>query len=185
MPRLYSPVEKPDVSWRAVNFENGVGVVPLGTDVTAWTADGYQADNSKHELTLLDKLTPNQLRQACDYLGIAFDQVPEHPDSKQTLVRAIETSLSTKYLGAVVIASAAGTEVGDTKITITGAGTYKYKTAQTTAPAPLYMDDVSDWADIATGDELTPAENHDKITVAKVDVKGHVLATGTANIAVK
>lgn len=182
MPRIYAPNEAHDMAWGHVDFVNGVAAVSRGANVAYWTAEGYTIDNSKHALDLLDELTPAQLRGLCAYLGITIDQ-GQDPDSKHVLVRAIEGSISTKYLGAVVVSSAAGTAVGDTAITITGAGTYKYKVGAT-APAPYYMDDVSDWTTIVTGAQVTAATGT-FITVAKVDASGHVIASGSDEVVAK
>jgi hypothetical protein len=184
MPRIYAPNEDHTMAWGAIDFFNGVSAVPAGINVAWFTANGYTIDNSKHVTTLLDDLTAAKLRLLCAYLGITID-AGEDPDSKHTLVRAIEGSISTKYFGSVTVSSAAGTEVGDSAITITGEGAYKYKTAATTAPAPLFRDNVADWDDIETGDNITPAEGHDKIAVALVDANGYVLALGSDDITVK
>ena len=184
MPRIYAPNEAHEIAWGEVDFVNGVSAVPADANVDWFTANGYTVDNSKHVITLLDELAPTQLRLLCGYLGITID-AGEDPDSKHTLVRAIEGSISTKYLAALTVTSAAGTEIGDTKITITGAGTYKYKTAKDAAPAPLYHDNVADWTDIATGAELTPTATHNKITVVKVDANGYVLGLASKDITVK
>jgi hypothetical protein len=130
-------------------------------------------------------MTSADLRILCAYLGLTIDS-GEDPDTKQVLVRAIETSLSAKYLAAVVVASTAGAETGDSDIAITGAGTYKYKTAVTTAPALLYMDYPDDtWEGIETGDDITPASGHDKITVVKLNASGYVIGLGSDDITVK
>lgn len=185
MPRIYAKNEAHNMTWGEVDFFNGVAAVPAGTNIAYFTAAGYSVDNSKHVLTLLDYMTPAELRQMCDYLGVSYD-AGEAPDTKQTLVRAIETSISTKYLASVTVASEAGTAQGESKITITGEGTYKYKTAKTTPPALLYMDmPDSTWGDIETGDDITPgAPDHDKITVVKVNDDGYVIGLGSTNLTV-
>lgn len=184
MPRIYAPNEDHTMAWGAIDFLNGVAAIPADEDAGFFVAGGYTIDSSKHVTTLLDDLTPVQLRLICAYLGITID-AGEDPDSKHTLVRAIEGSISTKYLGSVTVSSAAGTEVGDSAITITGEGAYKYKTAATTAPAPLFHDNVADWDDIETGGNITPAEGHDKIAVASIDANGYVLALGSDTLTLK
>ena len=185
MPRIYAPNEEHEITWGETDFIKGVAAVPASAAIAIayFTAQGYTIDSSKHVRTLLDDLTPAQLRDLCGYLGMTIDQ-GEDPDTKYALVRAIEGEISSKYISAVTVASEAGTTAGKTKITITGAGTYKYKTAKDSAPAPLYMDDVSDWDDIATGDEFEPAATHNKVAVAKVDTKGYVIGLGSADITV-
>lgn len=183
MPRIYANNEAHDFRWGGVSFVQGVGAVAASKD-TSFFGHGYTIDNSKHSRVLLDDLTPAQLRAMAGYLGVTVDE-GDDPDSKHTLVRAIEGSISTKYIAAVTVASAAGTDGGETKITITGAGTYKYKTATDVAPAPFYMDDVNGWDDIETGDEFEPIEGHNKITVVRVNTAGLVIGIGTDDITVK
>lgn len=183
MPRIYSKNEEHNYTPGAVDFVNGAAAVPAGAETSWFAAQQYAIDNSKHVLTLLDKLKSSELRELCAYIGVTID-AGENPDTKQALVRAIETSLSTKYLAAVTVASTAGATAGTSDIAITGAGTYKYKTGKTTAPALLFKD-VPDatWLDIETGDDVEPmAEDHDKITVIKINDDGYVIGLGSANL---
>lgn len=184
MPRIYSDNQAHDFRWGGgVEFIQGVGSVAAGASTTFF-GEGYDIDLSKHDRTLLDDLTPAQLRAVCDYIGVTYD-AGETPDNKLTITRAIETSLSTKYIAAVTVVSAAGTDAGDTEITITGAGTYKYKTAATAAPAILFKDfPDATWKDIETGDEFTPTATHDKITVIRVNSAGYVIGLGSDDITV-
>ena len=184
MPRIYSDNEKHENLWcGGVNFEKGVGIATADADTSYFTTD-YVVDTSKSQRTVFDDMTAAQLGQVASILQFTIDQGTT-PDTKQVLVRAIETQLSSKYRAAVTVSSAAGTEIGDTAITITGAGTYKYKTSVTTAVNALYLDDVSDWDDIATGDNITPTAAHDKIAVCRVDASGLVLGYGSATITKK
>jgi hypothetical protein len=181
MPRIYSDNELHKNLWcGGIKFDNGVGIAAADADTSYFTAD-YVVDTSKSHRTIFDDLTATQLRQITSILQLTIDQGTT-PDAKQVLVRAIETQLSSKYRAAVTVSSSAGTEVGDTTIAITGAGTYKYKTSATTAVNALYLDDVSDWTDIKTGDDITPAATHDKIAICKVDTNGLVLGYGSATI---
>jgi len=184
MPRIYSDNEKHENLWcGGVKFEKGVGIAAADADTSYFDTD-YVVDTSKSQRTIFDDMTGAQLRQITSILQLTIDQGVT-PDTKQVLVRAIETQLSSKYRAAVTVSSAAGTEIGDTAISITGAGTYKYKTSATTAVNALYLDDVSDWDDIATGDNITPAATHDKIAVCRVDTNGLVLGYGSATITKK
>lgn len=186
MPRIYAPNESHNMEWGEVDFVEGVATcaASAASAIAYFTAEGYTIDNSKHIRTLLDDLTPVQLRALCTYLRMTID-AGETPDTKYALVRAIEGEVSSKYIAAVTVASGAGASAGKTAITITGAGTYKYKTAVTAAPALLYMDvPDSTWATIATGAEFTPTATHDKITVVKLDAKGYVIGLGSDDITV-
>jgi len=181
MPRIYSDNEKHENLWcGGVNFEKGVGIAAADADTSYFTA-GYVVDTSKSQRTIFDDMTAAQLRQIASILQLTIDRGAA-PDTKQVLVRAIETELSSKYRATVSVSSAEGTEVGDTAITITGAGTYKYKTSVSTAVNALYLDDVSDWNDIASGDNITPTASHDTIAVCRVDTNGLVLGYGSATI---
>lgn len=182
MPRIYSGNEKHECCG-GVEFEKGVGIAAADADTSYFAAD-YVVDTSKSQRTVFDDMTAAQLRQITSILQLTIDQGTT-PDTKQVLVRAIETQLSSKYRAAVTVSSAVGTGVGDTAITITGAGTYKYKTSATTAVNALYLDDVSNWDDIATGDNITPTATHDKIAVCRVNADGLVTGYGSATITKK
>jgi hypothetical protein len=184
MPRIYATNEQHSMAWGEVDFAKGVAAMAASADTSYFEDAGYTIDSSKHVLTVLDELEPAQLRRMCAYLGLTID-AGDDPDTKHTLIRAIEGSISTKYIAAVTVASTAGTEVGDSDIAITGEGTYKYKTAATTAPALLYLDyPDATWLDIETGDDITPAAGHDKITVVKLNEAGYVIGIGSDDITV-
>lgn len=184
MPRIYADNEDHTMAWGAVDFANGVAAMASGADTSYFTDAGYTIDSSKHVLTVLDELTSAQLRRMCAYLGLTID-AGEDPDTKHTLIRAIEGSISTKYIGTVVAVSGAGTAAGDTKITITGDGTYKYKTAATTAPTLLYLDyPDATWLDIESLDEFEPTATHDKVTVIEVNAAGYVIGIVSDDITV-
>lgn len=98
---------------------------------------------------------------------------------------------STPSLGSVTVTSTAGTAVGDSNIAMSvytlGTGEkWVYKTAKDTAPAVTYGQKLgSTWTEIDSGDDITPAETHNKITVAAVDANGRAQAAGNASITVK
>lgn len=98
---------------------------------------------------------------------------------------------STPSLGSVTVTSTAGTAVGDSNIAMSGytLGTgekWLYKTAKDTAPTVTYGQKLgSTWTEIDSGDDITPAETHNKITVAAVDANGRAQAAGNATITAK
>lgn len=98
---------------------------------------------------------------------------------------------STPTLGSVTVASTAGTAVGDSNIAMSGytLGTgekFVYKTAKDNAPTVKYGQKLgSTWTEIDSGDDITPAETHNKITVAAVDASGRAQAAGDTTITVK
>lgn len=190
MPRIFAPKE--DVSTLAghVDFYNGAAAVDEDAThaIAFFTAAGCDIDYNKHELTALDKLPRDVLNDVASYLGVTLTP----GEDKYAVVRNIETSISTKYLGAVTATSAAhATEVGQTTVTITGAAgagnAYYYKTAKDTAPAPLYGDKVdSTWKVCTSPFSFTPTATHNKITVVKAVVAtGFILASGNDDITTK
>ena len=98
---------------------------------------------------------------------------------------------STPTLGSVTVASTAGTAVGDSNIAMSGytLGTgekWVYKTAASTAPAVTYGQKLgSTWTNIDSGDDITPAATHTKITVAAVDANGRAQAAGSDDLTVE
>lgn len=97
---------------------------------------------------------------------------------------------ATPTLGSVTVTSAAGTAVGDSKITLSaytlGSGEkWVYKTAKDTAPTVTYGQNLSSWTAITSGTDITPTATHNKITVAAVDANNRAQAAGNASITVK
>ena len=129
----------------AVKWYNGACAV--AEDDTAAIAfldaiTGIKKDTNKHKLTALDKLPRAVLDEISLYLGVALTS----GDGKYDVVRDIEDSISTKYIGTITVSSAAhDSEVGQTTVTMAAAAgqgnTLYYKTG-VTAPAPLYGDKV-------------------------------------------
>ena len=190
MPRIFAPKE--DVSTLAghVDFYNGAAAVDEDAThaIAFFTAAGCDIDYNKHELTALDKLPRDVLNDVASYLGVTLTP----GEDKYAVVRNIETSISTKYLGTITPTSAAhASEVGQTTVTITGdAGAgkaYYYKTAKDTAPAPLYGDKAdSTWKVCTSPFSFTPTATHNKITVVKAVVAtGFILASGSDDITTK
>jgi hypothetical protein len=135
--------------------------VPATGNTSYFSAAGYAVDSNKHALTPFDPMDGVWLRALCDYLSITYDQGAD-PDTKQTLVRAIETSLSAKYIHALTVTSAAGATSGKSAITIAGAiggtgKTFAYKTDPATAPAAVLHDilPTTGWTAITSGAEIT------------------------------
>ena len=156
--------------------------VPISSDAMAslgLTADqtGYVGIKSGY---------PNEERAQVESLvmsGIQF--LVEYADG--VVVGQID---STPSLGSVTVASTAGTAVGDSNIAMSGysLGTgekWVYKTGASTAPTVTYGQNLSKWTDIDSGDDITPAANQTKITVAAVDANNRAQAAGNTTITVK
>ena len=187
MPRIYAPIQDHNLDWPAIPFIEGVAAVPQGTVVTHLTADGYALDNSKHALSVYDKLTKIQIREILAYQGISYLA----GDSKQVLTRKIETAASTAKLVALTVTSVAGTAAGDSLVTVTvGAigtegNTMAYKTGPD-AVAPLYRDvPGTDYTAFVSATDITPdTVGDDTLMVVELNAQGEVLAYGTVALTV-
>ena len=189
MPRIYAGNVKHSFNQGVVEFTEGAAAVAANAQ-TGWFHDNHYAiDASKHALTEFDKLDVTALQAICDQVGIAHTPAT---DTKQSLVRAIETAVSTKYLTALTVTSIAGTEVGDSKITITDdvgteGNTLEYKLADGTAPAAgLYKDilPTTGWTAFLSAADITAATGK-KITVAEINAAREIISTGAGTITAK
>jgi len=167
MPRIYAPKE--DVNTRAghVDFYNGAAAVDEDAThaIAFFDAAGCDIDYSKHELTVLDKLTRAQIDGISSYLGVALVST----DTKAEVIRKIEGAISTKFITALTVTSVEHSDtVGYTVLTVTAGGSavdtnaYYYKAAAV-APVALYGDKIdSTWtlmtSGAATGVKLTNGE---------------------------
>ena len=101
----------------------------------------------------------------------------------------IYVKAGTGTLAALTVTSVAGTETGDTKITVSGytlgsGESYVYKTAESTAPSVAWGDNVSTWTALTSGSDITPTSGHTKITVAVKDSNGEAVGSGSATLTV-
>lgn len=86
------------------------------------------------------------------------------------------------------VTSEAGTDSGDSKITVSGytlktGESYVYKTGAT-APAVSHGDDVSTWDALTNGGDITPATGHTAVTVAVKDAEGKAAGSGSAALVI-
>jgi hypothetical protein len=183
----------------------GLGTVIMSSQVPV----GHVVSTAKQNLILYYITMNGDIADAFDlttdetgFIGISTGNPNKERAQIETLVMSGITFLveyadgvvngiidSTPTLGSVSVTSAAGTAVGDTKITLSGytLGTgekYVYKTG-TTAPAVTYGQSLKGWTEIDSGDDITPTASHTKITVAAVDAGGRAQAAGNANITKK
>ena len=138
------------------------------------------------------------------YIGINSDYATNERAQKETLVMSGVQFLveyadgvvigqidSTPSLGSVTVASTAGTAVGDSNIAMSGynLGTgekWVYKTGKSAAPAVTYGQKLgTGWTELDSGDDITPAADATKITVAAVDGNGRAQAAGNTTLTVK
>lgn len=96
---------------------------------------------------------------------------------------------ATPTLGTLTVTSAAGTEVGTTKLTVAPAkeaasNIYKYKAAASNAPAVVYGQDVRNWTTWDGVADITAPTGH-KITVVEADGTYKALNAGNATVAAK
>lgn len=97
-------------------------------------------------------------------------------------------NFNVKMLAALTVASAAGTAVGDTKLTVSGyekaaTDAYKYKVADA-AETVHAGDNLSAWTTWNGSADVTAASGK-KITVAVTDANGYALAAGSATVTAK
>ena len=190
MPRIYAPKEDANTLAGHVDFFNGAAAVDedAAHAIAFFDAAGCDIDYSKHELTVLDKLTREQIDGISSYLGVALDSA----DTKADVIRKIEGAISTEFLGVLTVDSVAhDSKDGFTVVTITesltGTNVHKYKVHATEAPAPLYGDEAdSTWLPLTSGAtgglELTT--DH-KITVVECTAAGFIVGRGNDTIASK
>lgn len=96
---------------------------------------------------------------------------------------------STPTLGTLTVQSAAGTDPGDTKLTVTPAketatNVYKYKTDPSTAPVVTYGQSVRNWTTWDGVSDITATTGH-KITVVEADSTYKAQNAGNATVASK
>jgi hypothetical protein len=96
---------------------------------------------------------------------------------------------STPTLGTLTVQSAAGTDSGDTKLTVTPAketatNVYKYKTDPSTAPVVTYGQSVRNWTTWDGVSDITATTGH-KITVVEADSTYKAQNAGNATVAPK
>ena len=93
---------------------------------------------------------------------------------------------STPTLGTLTVGSAAGTESGTTKLTVTPGkestnNVYKYKTDPTNAPTVTYGQNVRTWSTWDGTSDITATTGH-KITVVEADGTYNALNAGNATV---
>lgn len=93
---------------------------------------------------------------------------------------------STPTLGTLTVTSAAGTESGDTRLTVTPAketatNVYKYKTDPSTAPTVAYGQSVRNWTTWDGVSDITATTGH-KITVVEADGTYKALNAGNTTV---
>lgn len=184
MPRIYADVNSHTMDWGAVDFVNGVAAVPYGSNTAYWTAESYAIDANRDTVSVFDGLTQAQTEAACAAMGVSYTP---GVSTKQAMVRAIETMISTAKITALTVASSAGTAIGDSNIDVTGSigteGNLLYYKTGTAALTPLYMDQVNTgWTVFVTNADITPAASHTKINVAETNAAGSILSFGSATI---
>ncbi len=183
----------------------GLGTVILNSQVPRGTVYSTVKDNLiMYYLTMNGDVATafNLTTDETGYIGLHTSQTDNRAQIETLIMTGIQFLVeyadgvvigiidSTPTLGSVTVASTAGTAVGDSNIAMSGytLGTgekWVYKTAASTAPTVKYGQSVKGWTAIDSGDDITPAEGHTKITVAAADANGRAQAAGNATITVK
>ena len=131
--------------------------------------------------------TPNNTRaQVETFVASGIQFMVEYADG--VVVGQVD---DTPELESVTVTSTAGAESGDSNIamsayTLGDGEKWVYRTAASAAPAVSYGQKLgSAWTEIDSGDDITPAEGHTRVTVAAVDTNGRAQAAGSATLTVK
>lgn len=188
MPRIYADTQDHNMDWGHVDFKEGVAAVAVGASTTRWSAASYAIDTNKHAMSIFDKMAKADLQELLTYLEVSFIA----GDTKQALVRKAETFVSTKLMTALTITSAAGTESGDSLVTVTAGAigdqgnTFAFITGAAVA-TPLYKDiPSSGYIAFASAADVTPTNPaHAKITAVELNAAGEIVSIGSANLTVK
>lgn len=110
-----------------------------------------------------------------------FIGVYEIDGDNKVIALGVATIAQNTTMNTLTVSSEAGTQAGDSLITITGAtGSLKYKVGDAAEDVTLLMD-VSTWTDITSGSEIT-AETDKVITVAEVNADDKAIGSGSAVI---
>ena len=99
-------------------------------------------------------------------------------DTRDAAMAYLRTVLN--VLDTVNATSQAGTDTGETIITITnpGSGSYKYST---TGPLPTYQQELTSWTDLPEGGKIT-ATNGSTLYLAQVDASKKAIGAGTVTV---
>lgn len=158
------------------------GIVYEDIDVTSGAMPGSVVTKGNVYLDRLPASPESGVQSALEGKGFTFKA------SAPDVVRPKwETNGS---LSTISVASAAGTASGTTKLTLSGytQGTgesYKYKTADSTAPSVYYGQELDNTWTAWNGTADITAATGTKITIASVDSTGAVVAAGNATVTAK
>ena len=155
------------------------GIVYEDIDVTSGAMPGSVVTKGNVYLDRLPASPESGVQSALEGKGFTFKA------SAPDVVRPKwETNSS---LSTISVTSAAGTASGTTKLTLTGytQGTgesYKYKTADSTAPSVYYGQELDNTWTAWNGTSDITAATGKKITIVSVDSTGAVVAAGNATV---
>lgn len=166
--------------WPANNSSTVKGIVYEDVDVTTGDMPGSVVTAGTVYLDRLAAAPESGVQSALEALGFKFIAAAPgitRPDFNRAA------------LAAITVASAAGTAVGDTKLTLSGytpaAGeSYKYKVGDTAPAVTLYEVLDNTWTAWNGTADITAATGK-KITVASVDATGAAVAVGNATVTAK
>lgn len=157
------------------------GIVYEDVDVTTGSMPGSVVTKGVVYLDRLPAAPESGVQSALEGKGFKFYT------TSPAVTRPSGTAVGT--MGTLTVASAAGTNVGDTKITITetlGSGnSYVYKTNASKAPTIGYgvIPDYT-WTAWDGSADITATTGH-KITICKVNAEGRAIASGSQDVTSK
>lgn len=161
---------------------------------TLTIAPYYPDAGCKFAYTYGDEIAPVQIGDVViDWNDLTNGFTYEIPNGKTITVVMVNSAtfkvvgigsaiaVSEEQLAEITVLSEAGTQAGDSLITITGAtGALVYKVGAT-AEVVAYGDDVSTWDSITSGTEIT-ATSGDIISVCEIDADSKAIGFGSATI---
>lgn len=156
------------------------GIVYEDVDVTTGAMPGSVVTKGVVYLDRLPAAPESGVQNALEGKGFKF---------YATAPAVVRPNFEANGMTALTVTSIAGTAAGDTKITVSGytlksGEGYRYKVADSTAPAVAFGQNISTWTAWNGTADITAATDK-KITVAAADSTGAAIAAGNTTVTAK
>lgn len=185
--------------WQDIDTPMGIQVTPAySTDngqieqspvtVTMSNVFGIIFDEEAVGLTTVNQWSaPTSFNARGGYTNIFFHETHRFYNDYTENAVVLVLDHSDRALGTLTVDSEAGTEAGDTTVTVTpskeAGQSYAYKTG-TEIESVTYGMDVTDWTAWDGISDITPAEDATKITVVVANENNRAVAAGAADLVV-